>query len=141
MQVSMADDRFHIPIRGEFLDKEFNSCSGPHAWVPNGKMALIELREHHRLETLKLWAVIALVKYWNPDYRLFTFLDMDMVPTLEEYAELLEIPISLPLRIYAKIGGGSAIGRLTQILRTSTHLVVQNLGEKNGVQGWVVLFY
>jgi hypothetical protein len=37
-------------------------------------------------------AIKALIHFWDPDYRCFTFRDVDMVPTLEEYGVLTEFP-------------------------------------------------
>jgi len=35
-------------------------------------------------------AIRALIHFWDPDYRCFTFEDVDMVPTIEEYGVLTE---------------------------------------------------
>jgi hypothetical protein len=37
-------------------------------------------------------AIRALIHFWDPDYRCFTFEDVDMVPTIEEYGVLTEFP-------------------------------------------------
>ena len=37
-------------------------------------------------------AIRALIHFWDPDYRCFTFGDVDMVPTIEEYGVLTEFP-------------------------------------------------
>jgi hypothetical protein len=37
-------------------------------------------------------AIKALIHFWDPHYRFFTFRDVDMVPTIEEYGVLIEFP-------------------------------------------------
>jgi hypothetical protein len=37
-------------------------------------------------------AIKALIHFWDPDYRCFTFGNVDMVPTIEEYGVLTEFP-------------------------------------------------
>ena len=48
-------------------------------------------------------AVRAIVHFWDPDYRCFSFGSIDLCPTMEEYGMLAEFPnnlyqIYLPLR-------------------------------------------
>jgi hypothetical protein len=40
--------------------------------------------------------VRALVKYWDPDYLCFSFKDVDLGPTMEEYKMLMEFSIFQP---------------------------------------------
>ncbi|KAL4376932.1 hypothetical protein GQ457_02G030970 [Hibiscus cannabinus] len=44
----------------------------------------------------------ALIKFWNPGYRCFTFNSIDLMPTVEEYSELLRVPNIIEDRIYTK---------------------------------------
>ncbi|MBA0734356.1 hypothetical protein Gogos_018275 [Gossypium gossypioides] len=44
----------------------------------------------------------AMVRFWDPAYRCFTFNKMDMVPTIKEYSTLLHYDFRDPLRIYWK---------------------------------------
>ncbi|KAI5410511.1 hypothetical protein KIW84_055861 [Lathyrus oleraceus] len=60
----------------------------------------LDLKQHHG----KLLSILSadvvegpssvLVQIYDPLYRCFTFLDYQLVPTLEEYAHLLGIPVS-----------------------------------------------
>ena len=58
--------------------------------------ALFEVRygriAHLMKIPVQISAVKALVHFWDPNYRCFTFGDIDMTPTLEEYAEILSFP-------------------------------------------------
>ncbi|MBA0833873.1 hypothetical protein Goarm_006287 [Gossypium armourianum] len=42
----------------------------------------------------------AMVHFWDPTYRCFTFNEVDMVPTIEEYSTLLHCDFRDLLRIY-----------------------------------------
>ncbi|KAL4295334.1 hypothetical protein GQ457_12G014280 [Hibiscus cannabinus] len=44
----------------------------------------------------------ALIKFWNPGYRCFTLNNIDLMPTVEEYSELLRVPNIIEDRIYTK---------------------------------------
>jgi hypothetical protein len=37
-------------------------------------------------------AIKALLNFWDPSYRCFTFGNVDMTPTLEEYERILDFP-------------------------------------------------
>ncbi|KAG8478262.1 hypothetical protein CXB51_028027 [Gossypium anomalum] len=44
----------------------------------------------------------AMVQFWNPAYCCFTFVDVDLVPTLEEYTALLRCPRILGYKAYVR---------------------------------------
>ncbi|MBA0607118.1 hypothetical protein Godav_019469 [Gossypium davidsonii] len=44
----------------------------------------------------------AMVHFWDPTYRCFTFNEVDMVPTIKEYSTLLHYDFKYPFRIYWK---------------------------------------
>ncbi|MBA0844725.1 hypothetical protein Goarm_022245 [Gossypium armourianum] len=44
----------------------------------------------------------AMVRFWDPTYRFFTFNEVDMVPTIEEHSTILHYDFRDPLRIYCK---------------------------------------
>ncbi|KAK8590888.1 hypothetical protein V6N13_030961 [Hibiscus sabdariffa] len=44
----------------------------------------------------------ALIRFWNPGYRCFTLNDKDLMPTVEEYTELLRVPNIIGDRVYTK---------------------------------------
>jgi len=48
---------------------------------------------------VQISAVKALMHFWDPSYRCFTFGDIDMTPTLEEYAQILSFPND-PYKVY-----------------------------------------
>ncbi|MBA0625160.1 hypothetical protein Godav_010394 [Gossypium davidsonii] len=45
---------------------------------------------------------MAMVHFWDPTYRCFTFNEMDMVPTIKEYSTLFHYEFRDRLRIYWK---------------------------------------
>ncbi|MFQ6669498.1 hypothetical protein Gotur_034713 [Gossypium turneri] len=44
----------------------------------------------------------AMVRFWDPTYRCFTFNEVDMVPTIKEYSTLLHYDFRDSFRIYWK---------------------------------------
>ncbi|MBA0841016.1 hypothetical protein Goarm_003540 [Gossypium armourianum] len=44
----------------------------------------------------------AMVRFWDPTYRCFTFNELDMVSTIEEYSTILHYDFRYPLKIYWK---------------------------------------
>ncbi|MBA0819465.1 hypothetical protein Gohar_028078 [Gossypium harknessii] len=44
----------------------------------------------------------AMARFWDPSYRCFTFNEVDMVPTIEEYSTLLHYDFRDMFRIYWK---------------------------------------
>ena len=48
---------------------------------------------------VQISAVKALMHLWDPSYRCFTFGDIDMTPTIEEYAQILSFPHN-PHKVY-----------------------------------------
>jgi hypothetical protein len=63
-------------------------------------------------------AVRALVHFWDPDYRCFSFGSIDLCPTMEEYGMLTEFPNPL-YRIYFPMRSEKIIPELLKLLRTS----------------------
>ena len=61
-------------------------------------------------------AVRALVHFWDPDYRRFSFGSLDLCPTLEEYGMLTEFPRDL-YRIYFPLRSDKIIPALSKLLR------------------------
>ncbi|MBA0570564.1 hypothetical protein Golob_004200 [Gossypium lobatum] len=43
-----------------------------------------------------------MVRFWDPIYRCFTFNELDMVSTIEEYSTILHYDFRYPLKIYWK---------------------------------------
>ncbi|KAL4317808.1 hypothetical protein GQ457_18G006110 [Hibiscus cannabinus] len=52
----------------------------------------------------------ALIQFWNPGYRCFTLNGKDLMPTVEEYTELLRVPNTKGDRVYTKPERGTNFG-------------------------------
>ena len=61
-------------------------------------------------------AVRALVHFWDPEYRCFSFGSIDLCPTMEEYGMLTEFPNNL-YRIYFPLKYDRIIPELSKLLR------------------------
>ena len=65
--------------------------------------ALFEVRYGRIAHLLKIpiqmSAIKALMYFWDPNYRCFTFGNIDMTPTIEEYAQILSFPHN-PHKVY-----------------------------------------
>ena len=85
------------------------------------------LVEIAKVEVLSL-AVRALVHFWDPDYRCFSFGSIDLCPTVEEYGLLIEFPNNL-YQIYFPLRSDKIIPELSKLLRISN---LEKFLEKNG---------
>ena len=74
-------------------------------------------------------AVRALVHFWDPDYRCFSFGSIDLCPTVEEHGLLTEFPNDL-YQIYSPLRSDKIIPELSKLLRISN---LEKFMEKNGV--------
>jgi hypothetical protein len=72
-------------------------------------------------------AVRALVHFWDPDYQCFSFGNIDLCPTMEEYGMLTEFPNNL-YRIYLPLRYGKIIPELSKLLKISN---LEKFLEKN----------
>ena len=63
---------------------------------------------------VQISAVKALMHFWDPSYRCFTFEDIDMTPTLEEYAQILSFPND-PYKVYFKQRIESTVAKLLHL--------------------------
>jgi len=84
------------------------------------------LVEIARVEVLSP-AVRALVHFWDPDYRCFSFGSIDICPTIEEYGMLTEFPNNL-YWIYLPLRSDKIIPELSKLLRISN---LEKFLEKN----------
>jgi len=75
------------------------------------------LMEIARVEVLSP-AVRAIVHFWDPDYRCFSFGSLDLCPTMEEYGMLTEFPNNL-YWIYLPLRSDKIILELSKLLRIS----------------------
>jgi hypothetical protein len=73
------------------------------------------LVEIARVEVLSP-AVRAIVHFWDPDYRCFSFGNIDLCPTMEEYGMLIEFPNNLYM-IYFPLRSDKIIPELSKLLR------------------------
>ena len=71
--------------------------------------------------------VRAIVHFWDPDYRCFSFGNIDLYPTVEEYGMLIEFPNNL-YRIYLPLRSDKIIPELSKLLRISN---LEKFLEKN----------
>ena len=60
--------------------------------------------------------VRAIVHFWDPDYRCFSFGSIDLCPTMEEYGMLREFPNDL-YKIYFPFRSNKIIPELSKLLR------------------------
>ena len=72
-------------------------------------------------------AVRALVHFWDPDYRCFSFGSIDLCPTMKEYGMLTEFPNPL-YRIYFPMRSDKIILELLKLLKISN---LEKFLEKN----------
>jgi hypothetical protein len=84
------------------------------------------LVEIARVEVLSL-AVRALVHFWDPDYRCFSFGSIDLCPTMEEYGMLTKFPNNLYM-IYFPLRSDKIIPELSKLLKIAN---VEKFLEKN----------
>jgi hypothetical protein len=84
------------------------------------------LMEIARVEVLSP-AVRAIVHFWDPDYRCFSFGSIDLCPTMEEYGMLTEFPNNL-YQIYLPLRSDKIIPELSKLLRISN---LEKFLEKN----------
>ncbi|MBA0730925.1 hypothetical protein Golax_025543, partial [Gossypium laxum] len=73
----------------------------------------------------------AMVHFWDPTYRCFTFNEVDMVPTIEEYSALLHYDFRDLLRIYWKQNVDFR-GPLANLMGLPIDMVKVRLKDKNG---------
>ena len=75
-----------------------------------------------------------LVQFYDPMYRCFTFPDFQLLPTLEEYAYHVGIPIldQLPFSGLEKISSSQEIANL---LRIDESIIGAHMTTKGGIQG------
>nr|XP_034889980.1 uncharacterized protein LOC118030067 [Populus alba] len=73
-------------------------------------------------------AIKALINFWDPDYRCFSFGNVDLCPTIEEYGMLTEFPKHLH-RVYFPLRNDKVIPELSKLLKIP-HL--SRFLEKNG---------
>ncbi|MBA0693055.1 hypothetical protein Goari_010564, partial [Gossypium aridum] len=73
----------------------------------------------------------AMVRFWDPTYRCFTFNEMDMVPTIKEYSTLFHYEFRDRLRIYWKRNVDFR-GPLANLMGLLVDMVKARLKDKNG---------
>ena len=81
-----------------------------------------------KVEVLSL-AMRALVHFWDIDYCQFSFGNIDLCPTMEEYGMLIEFPNDL-YRVYFPLRSDKIIPELSKLLRISD---LERFLEKNVV--------
>ncbi|KAG8498077.1 hypothetical protein CXB51_006968 [Gossypium anomalum] len=61
------------------------------------------------------------IKFWNPAYSCFTFGNVDLVPTVEEYTALLRCPKVQVDKVYSKAAGAPAFVKKLMSITGTTH--------------------
>ncbi|KAL1102530.1 hypothetical protein V6Z11_D05G371100 [Gossypium hirsutum] len=73
----------------------------------------------------------ALAQFWNPAYRCFTFGEIDLVPTIEEYTALLHCPRFQADKVYSKaVNVPTFVKKLVNILGMSEQWVSMRVKQK-----------
>ncbi|MBA0863477.1 hypothetical protein Goshw_021549 [Gossypium schwendimanii] len=73
----------------------------------------------------------AMVCFWDPTYRCFTFNEVDMVPTIKEYSTIFHYDFRDPLRIYWKQNVNFWVP-LANLMGLLVDMVKATLKDKNG---------
>ncbi|MBA0834030.1 hypothetical protein Goarm_006424 [Gossypium armourianum] len=73
----------------------------------------------------------AMVRFWDPTYRCFTFNEVDMVQIIKEYSTLFHYDFRDPLRIYWK-QNVNFWGPLANLMGLLVDMVKATLKDKNG---------
>ncbi|KAL4361815.1 hypothetical protein GQ457_04G031850 [Hibiscus cannabinus] len=75
----------------------------------------------------------ALIQFWNPGYCCFTLNGKDLMPTVEEYSELLRIPNVMEGKVYTKPDGAcNRFVTLSQLAGRSTQWAGNLFSKKGG---------
>ncbi|KAL4378273.1 hypothetical protein GQ457_02G019390 [Hibiscus cannabinus] len=75
----------------------------------------------------------ALIQFWNPGYCCFTLNGKDLMPTVEEYSELLRIPNVMEGKVYTKPDGAcNRFVALSQLAGRSTQWAGKLFSKKGG---------
>ncbi|KAL4319084.1 hypothetical protein GQ457_18G013530 [Hibiscus cannabinus] len=75
----------------------------------------------------------ALIQFWNPGYCCFTLNGKDLMPTVEEYSELLRIPNVMEGKVYTKPDGAcNRFVALSQLAGRSTQWSGKLFSKKGG---------
>ncbi|KAL4273901.1 hypothetical protein GQ457_13G017450 [Hibiscus cannabinus] len=76
----------------------------------------------------------ALIQFWNPGYRCFTLNGKELMPTVEEYNELLRIPNVREGRVYTKPEGAcNRFIALSQLAGRNTQWAEKLFSKKGGI--------
>jgi hypothetical protein len=65
--------------------------------------------------SIQISVVKAMLHFWNPYYRCFTFGDIDITRTIEEYAQILNFPNN-PHKVYFRKRIGDTTAEVTKLL-------------------------
>ena len=69
-----------------------------------------------------------MLHFWNPNYRCFTFEDIDITHTIEEYAQILNFPNNPP-KVYFRKGIGDTVVEVTKLLH------IDKIGQYRTIDG------
>ena len=93
----------------------------------------------HRMTEDEHWAVHTLLQFYDPPLRCFTFMDYQLAPMLEEFSQLLNVPIlkEVPFHTSLKIPNEEEIAAA---LYLSASVVKTGLKKKGGLLGFPLEF-
>ncbi|KAJ9170401.1 hypothetical protein P3X46_018511 [Hevea brasiliensis] len=125
------------------IEVRMNSLEGlSNGWrsLPDQVKARFE-KKYGKIATLmrvnvQIPALKAMLSVWNPKYGVFSFNDIDTVPTMEEYQALLEIPYSTQNRIYLHLEHRQTWKRLTHLLGIPSEEAKSKETVKGNTHGW-----
>ncbi|KAJ9176907.1 hypothetical protein P3X46_012171 [Hevea brasiliensis] len=141
--VSKAHDSLPPSLDLNKIEVRMNSLEGlSNGWrsLPDQVKARFE-KKYGRIATLmrvnvQIPALKAMLSIWSPKYGVFSFNDIDTVPTMEEYQTLLEIPYLTQNRIYLHLEHRQAWNRLTHMIGISPEEVKSKETVKGNTHGW-----
>jgi len=61
-------------------------------------------------------ALVVMLNYWDPSFKVFTFDDVDTIPTVMEYTLMLNLPLTPQSTIYIPKLKGPALSKVADLL-------------------------
>jgi len=81
-------------------------------------------------------ALVVMLNYWDPSFRVFTFNDADSTPTVEEYAFMLNLSVTPQSPIYIPKLKGLALSNVADLLYITETTLAEKIIKKGDTQGW-----
>ena len=84
---------------------------------------------------VQIYAITALAQYYDPPLRCFTFQDFQLVPTIEEFEQILDLPMEGKI-LYRYFEQHSSIPTLAEILKIHPKELESKLVERKNTRGF-----